>query len=93
MALAEMLIYLSIKSDLRNSNSLKMKTIAQNKENLTNIYHGKWNSNKWIFHINQTKSKENNKNVSIRHVLSTKSNDLFSMKLNESLYYSQCETV
>lgn len=40
MALAEMLIYLSIKSDLRNSNSLKMKTIAQNKENLTNIYHG-----------------------------------------------------
>lgn len=41
MALAEMLIYLSIKSDLRNSNSLKMKIIAQNKENLTNIYH--WN--------------------------------------------------
>lgn len=40
MALAEMLIYLSIKSDLRNSNSLKMKRIAQNKENLTNIYHG-----------------------------------------------------
>lgn len=39
MALAEKLIYLSIKSDLRNSNSLKMKTIAWNKENLTNIYH------------------------------------------------------
>lgn len=39
MALAEKLIYLSIKSDLRNSNSLKMKTVAQNKENLTNIYH------------------------------------------------------
>lgn len=39
MALAEKLIYLSIKSDLRNSNSLKMKAIAQNKENLTNIYH------------------------------------------------------